>query len=108
MKARFSQPQLPVKTVAGGDKTYIFICLNETQGTESFPDMGEGQTTEAYYEYDYNEIVGPTDKLPLGDIQANPENYLDYEYAETIDDPGEKALKEIDELKAAIERGLTL
>ena len=108
MKARFSQPQLPVKTVAAGDKTYIFICLNETQGTESFPDMGEGQTTEAYYEYDYNEIVGPTDKLPLGDIQANPENYLDYEYAETIDDPGEKALKEIDELKAAIERGLTL
>ena len=80
MKARFSQPQLPVKTVAAGDKTYIFICLNETQGTESYPDMGEGQTTEAYYEYDYNEIVGPTDKLPLDDIQVNPENYLDYEY----------------------------
>lgn len=108
MKARFSQPQLPVKTVAAGDKTYIFICLNETQGTESFPDMGEGQTTETYYEYDYNEIVGPTDKLPLDDIQAHPENYLDYEYAETIDEPAEKALKEIEELKAAIERGLTL
>ena len=75
MKARFSQPQLPVKTVAAGDKTYIFICLNETQGTESFPDMGEGQTTETYYEYDYNEIVGPTNNLPLGDIQAHPENY---------------------------------
>ena len=108
MKARFSQPQLPVKTVAAGDKTYIFICLNETQGTESFPDMGEGQTTETYYEYDYNEIVGPTDKLPLDDIQAHPENYLDYEYAETIDEPAEKALKEIEELKAAIEKGLTL
>ena len=80
MKARFSQPQLPVKTVATGDKTYIFICLNETQGTESYPGMGEEQTTEAYYEYDYNEIVGPTDKLPLDDIQAHPENYLDYEY----------------------------
>ena len=80
MKARFSQPQLPVKTVSAGDKTYIFICLNETQGTESFPDMGEEQTTETYYEYDYNEIVGPTDKLSLEDIQANPENYLDYEY----------------------------
>lgn len=108
MKARFSQPQLPVKTVAAGDKTYIFICLNETQGTESFPDMGEGQTTETYYEYDYNEIVGPTDKLPLEDIQAHPENYLDYEYSEATDDPGEKALKEIEELKAALERGLTL
>ena len=80
MKARFSQPQLPVKTVSAGDKTYIFICLNETQGTESYPDMGEGQTTEAYYEYDYNEIVGPTNNLPLDDIQAHPENYLDYVY----------------------------
>lgn len=108
MKARFSQPQLPVKTVATGGKTYIFICLNETQGTESFPDMGGGQTTETYYEYDYNEIVGPTDKLPLGDIQANPENYLDYKYTDNTDDPGETALKEIEELKAAIERGLTV
>ena len=108
MKARFSQPQLPVKTVTAGDKTYIFICLNETQGMESYPDAGEGQTTEAYYEYDYNEIVGPTDKLPLDDIQAHPENYLDYEYAETADDPGERALAEIEELKAAIERGLTI
>ena len=108
MKARFSQPQLPVKTVATGGKTYIFICLNETQGTESYPDMGEGQTTETYYEYDYNEIVGPTDKLPLEDIQAHPENYLDYEYAEKSDDPGEKALEEVKKLNAAIERGLTL
>lgn len=108
MKARFSQPQLPVKTVAAGDKTYIFICLNETQGTESFPGMGGEQITETYYEYDYNEIVGSTDKLPLGDIQANPENYLDYEYTEKTDDPGEKALEEIEKLKAAIERGLTI
>ena len=108
MKARFSQPQLPVKTFTAGDKTYIFICLNETQGTESYPDMGEGQAQETYYEYDYNEIVGPTNKLPLGDIQAHPGNYLDYEYAEAADDPGEKALEEIEKLKAAIERGLML
>lgn len=108
MKARFSQPQLPVKTVAAGGKTYIFICLNETQGTESFPGMGGEQTTETYYEYDYNEIVGPTDKLPLDDIQAHPENYLDYEYTEKTDDPGEKVLEEIEKLKSAIERGLTL
>ena len=80
MKARFSQPQQRVKTITYGEKIYIFLCLNETQGTETYPDMGDGQTTEAYYEYDYNEIVGPTDKLPLDDIQANPENYLDYEY----------------------------
>ena len=108
MKARFSQPQLPVKTVTSGDKTFIFICLNEKQGTETYPDMGEGQTKETYYEYDYNEISGPTDKLPLEDIQENPRGYLDYVYTEEISDPGAKALKEIEELKAAIERGLTL
>lgn len=105
MKARFSQPQQRVKMITSGEKTYIFLCLNETQGTEVYPDRGDGQTTEAYYEYDYNEIVGLTDRLPLDDIQANPENYLDYEYAEKPDDPGEKALEEIEKLKSAIERG---
>lgn len=93
MKARFSQPQLPVKTVAAGGKTYIFICLNETQGTESFPDMGEGQTTETYYEYDYNEIVGLTDRLPLDDIQANPENYMDYVYKDEASETVEQKLQ---------------
>ena len=108
MKARFTQPQLPVRMIAVGNKTYVFICLNETQGTENYPDMGEGQTTEAYYEYDYNEIVGPTDKIPLDDIQAHPENYLDYEYSEQIQNAGEKALDEIEKLKSAIKRGLAL
>lgn len=104
MKARFTEQQPPVKIIQKDDKTYIFICLNETQGTESFPDMGEEQTAEIYYEYDYNEIIGSADKLPMGDIQANPENYLDYEYTEKTDDPGEKALEEIKKLKSAIER----
>ena len=108
MKARFSKPQLPVKIVTAGNNTYIFICINEKRGTESYPDMGEGQTVESYYEYDYNEIVGPTDKIPVDDIQAHPGDYLDYEYAEKIEDPGEKALQEIDKLKSAIERGLTI
>ena len=97
MKARFSQPQLPVKTVAAGDKTYIFICLNETQGTESYPDMGEVQTIETYYEYDYNEIAGPTDKLPLEDIQAHPENYLEYVYTEQKEDPEDDRVKKLEE-----------
>lgn len=108
MKARFLQPQLPVKTVTSGDNTYIFLCLNETQGTETYPDVGDGQAQETYYEYDYNEIIGPTDKLPLEDIQVHPEKYLDYKYTEKTDDPGEKALEEIEKLKAAIERGLTI
>lgn len=102
MKARFLQPQLPVKTVTSGDKIYIFLCLNETQGIETYPDMGEGHTTETYYEYDYNEIIGPTDKLPLEDIQAHPENYLDYAPPKEPTDKWESALAEIEELKKQI------
>ena len=108
MKVRFSQPQLPVSVVKSDGKVYIFICLNETQGTESYPDMGEGQTTETYYEYDYNEISGPKEEIPVDDIQSHPENYLNYEYNPRSDDPGEKVLKEIEELKLAIERGVDI
>ena len=85
----------------------MYICVNERQGTGNYPDRGEGQTQESYYEYDYNEISGPVDALPLEDIQAHPENYLDYAYTPEKEDPGSQALAEVHELKAAIERGLT-
>lgn len=107
MKARFTEQQPPVKIIQKDGNAYVYICQNETQGTETYPDMGEGQTAETYYEYDYNEISGPIDKLPIEDIQANPEKYLDYVYTEETSDPEAKALAEIEELKAAIERGLT-
>ena len=108
MKARFSGQQQPVKVTRAGGTAYVFICLNETQGMETYPDMGDGQTQEIYYEYDYNEIVGLEAEIPIDDIRIHPENYLDYQYMPVPDDPGLKALKEIEELKAAIERGLTL
>lgn len=98
MKARFSQPQKRVKMITSGEKTYIFLCLNETQGTEVYPDRGDGQTTEAYYEYDYNEIVGLTDRLPLDDIQAHPEQYLNYEYTENKTDV-DSLIKRIEKLE---------
>ena len=97
-KARFSSQQQPVKVVQADGMAYVFICLNETQGTESFSDMGEGQTTEAYYEYDYNEIIGPTDKLPLEDIQAHPKQYLNYEYTENKTDV-DSLIKRIEKLE---------
>ena len=80
MKARFTSQQLPVKVVQKDGMAYVYICQNETQGAETYPDMGDGQTQESYYEYDYNEIIGPADALPLEDIQAHPEDYLDYAY----------------------------
>lgn len=110
MKARFSQPQQRVKTITSGEKIYIFLCLNETQGTETYPDMGDGQKQEAYYEYDYNEISGPFDKIPVDDIQAHPENYLEYVYTEQKEDPEDDRVKNLEEqvnsILNAIERGM--
>ena len=107
MKARFTEQQPPVKIIQKDGNAYVYICQNETQGTETYPDMGDGQTQEIYYEYDYNEIIGPADALPLEDIQAHPEDYLDYAYTPEKEDPGAQALAEVQELKEAIERGLT-
>ena len=107
VKARFSSQQQPVKVVQEDGAAYVFICLNEKKKTETYPDMGEGETQETYYEYDYNEIIGPADALPLEDIQAHPEGYLDYAYTPEKEDPGAQALAEVQELKEAIERGLT-
>ena len=101
-KARFSQPQMPVKTVAAGDKIYIFLCLNETQGTETYPDIGEGKTTETYYEYDYNEFCGKAEELDLEDIESNPEKYLDYETKKEPATKLDKALAKIEELEKQI------
>ena len=98
MKARFETQQLPVKIVQKGDVSYVYICQNETQGMETYPDLGEGQTTETYYEYDYNEIVGLTDKLPLDDIQVHPEQYLNYEYTENKTDV-DSLIKRIEKLE---------
>ena len=108
MRARFTAQQPPVKIVQKDGTAYIYICQNETQGQETYPDMGDGQTQENYYEYDYNEIIGAAEDLPLEDIQAHPENYLNYDYSPQKEDPGGQALAKVQELETAIERGLTL
>ena len=108
MKARFSQQQQAVNIIRRDGTAYVYICQNETQGQETYPDMGDGRTTETYYEYDYNEIIAPADALPLEDIQAHPKDYIDYTYQPAESDPGIQALEEIKKLKAAIERGLTV
>ena len=108
MRARFTNQQPQVSIVTRDGVSYVFLCLNEELKTETYPDMGDGKTQESYYEYDYNEIVGLADKLPMADIQAHPENYLEYIYQPETSDPGAQALEEVEKLKSAIERGLTL
>ena len=95
MKARFAVQQPPVKIIQKDGTAYVYICQNEAKGQETYPDMGDGQTTETYYEYDYNEIIGPVDAIPLDDIQTHPENYLDYIY---------KPSATLEERVAALER----
>ena len=75
IKARFSEQQSPVKVTGIGDKYYIFICLNEEKMTE---DSSDGENTETYYEYDYNEIVEDKDVIDVVDVKMNPEIYLSY------------------------------
>lgn len=107
MRARFANQQPPVSVVARDGVSYVFICLNEEFKTEIYPDMGDGKTQESYYEYDYNEIVGPTDKLPIDDIREHPDQYINYAYT----DPGPSDAnaytdKKISELKAQIDADL--
>lgn len=98
IKARFQQQQPPVDIRQIGGKIYVYICLNGQEKTETYPDMGDGQTQESYYEYDYNEIIGPAGKLPLADIQAHPEQYLNYEYTENKTDV-DSLIKRIEKLE---------
>lgn len=37
MKARFGLQQQPVKICTEGEKEYIFLCLNETEGRSRSP-----------------------------------------------------------------------
>ena len=53
---------------------------------------------KTYYEYDYNEIIGPTNNLPLDGIQAHPEQYLNYKYTENKTD-ADSLIKRIEKLE---------
>lgn len=110
-KARFSSQQLPVKVVEHGEKAYIFICANEEVGVESYPETEEwnpGRSSISYYEYDYNEIVMDKEDPEIEFIMANPEQYIDCVPKDETETPGEKALREVEELRKAIERGLAI
>lgn len=86
MKAKFDKKQSPVKIIKDNDKSYVFICLNEEEKTESVDYTGEEledqseatSPTITYYEYDYNEFTLDSNDDILNDIQEHPEDYIDY------------------------------
>ena len=107
MRARFTNQQPQVSIVTRDGVSYVFLCLNEELKTETYPDMGDGKTQESYYEYDYNEIVGPADKLPIDDIREHPDQYINYAYnVQDLSDANAYTDKMISELKAQIDADL--
>jgi len=71
---------------------------HKTSGIDSYKDSGtayaqitanaEEHTAKdeegndyTYWEVDFNEIIGPESELPLDEIEADPESFLDYQYS---------------------------
>lgn len=107
MKARFFTQQEPVKIVSMDGKTYVFLCLNEEEKVETFPELANSEGTEqTSYEYDYAEIVEDDGVLDLNDVAENPEDYLDYVPLALNPDTLEKHRADIDFL--AMEMGVEL
>ena len=87
----------------------------EIEKSNEVEDSGitENTVVVKYYEYDYNEFHDKKDNLDLDDIQANPENYLDYSPSQKTEESNLEedfnSLKaQFDEMKEAIERVLSL
>lgn len=83
-KARYFTKQKPANIIELNDnKLYVFICLNETYGVY---ENNEQMNSEEYVEYDYNEFVVNKDSVDVGDIENNPEKYLEYTPDPQIDE----------------------
>lgn len=73
IRAIFGERQPSVSTATMDGKTFVQICLKETEKTV---DNMDGET-HTEYEYDFNEFA---EEYPDVDaIKANPEKYLDYQ-----------------------------
>ena len=82
----------------GGTTNYNDLTNKPQINGVTLEENKSGEKQEAYYEYDYNEISGPFDKIPVDDIQAHPEQYLNYEYTENKTDV-DSLIKRIEKLE---------
>ena len=73
-KARFLDPQPPVRLVEKGGKVYVFLCLNE----QAFEETYEGSGPVTVYEYTYHEFAEDADVIDVQDVQSHPEKYMTY------------------------------
>lgn len=79
MKARFLEPQLPVRIISLEGKIYIYICVNEQQEEDIYDNPDGTKYPLTYYEYDYNEFCDSEESLDLEDVKLHPQNYLNYQ-----------------------------
>lgn len=78
MRARFLDPQPPVRLVEKGGKVYVFLCLDEEVFDEAYDSGGAEAGTETVYEYTYHEFAEDADAIDAQDVQAHPEKYMTY------------------------------
>src|SRR5699024_11928612 len=71
MRARFDKEQPNVSVTYRDGKVYIFICQNGDWNLDL-------ETSEAYWECDYKQIVTTSDKIDVSDVQANPSKYMNW------------------------------
>lgn len=79
MKARFLEPQLPVRIISLEGKIYVYICVNEQQEEDIYDNPDGIKYHLTYYEYDYNEFCDTEESLDLEDVKLHPQNYLNYQ-----------------------------
>lgn len=91
------------------------VELEEISDGSDVDESSESENTVIvkYYEYDYNEFHDKKNNLDLEDVQAHPENYLDYSPSQKTEEDNLKedfnSLKaRFDEMKEVIERGLVV
>ena len=71
-----TKPQALTVTKDSGT-AYAQITANAEEHTAK-DEEGNDYT---YWEVDFNEIIGPESELPLDEIEADPESFLDYQYS---------------------------
>lgn len=102
MRARFLDPQPPVRLVEKGGKVYVFLCLDEEVFDEAY-DSGEAEAvTETVYEYTYHEFAEDADAIDAQDVRAHPKKYMTYTpEPETMESKLEKLTAQINALAVA-------
>ena len=97
MKARFLTEPNPVTLVTDGNTVYCQIALNPTEVMVIDPETEE---THTEWECDYNDWHCSKRQIDVDDVQAHPEDYLDYK---PVDVPEtEQRLRDIEDAIAEL------